>query len=135
MSELSVKIANLKRKQTTRAVIGKAGISRETFRRIERGDSVKLNTLKQIVEALGGNKSDWLETLVAWIKGELGDDVDKFDIQLNGDDILKSQAQSKQVHLNKLFEKLPQEQRLQVIKILQRPEILRCLPSLNALYE
>lgn len=60
--------------RTSAEVIAGAKISREIFRKIERGQSVKLKTLRAISNFLGLNQADWLTLVIAWVRLETGDD-------------------------------------------------------------
>lgn len=137
MSELSNKLAALKGKHTTAEIVEKLGISRETFRRIERGDSVKLSTLKEIANVLGVKDEDWIELIIAWIKLEIGQDAQKMWIEPKEQKASKlhDAQESAQAKAMMLFNQLNSEDRHQIILAMERPEIRRSLPALNKLYD
>ena len=130
MSELSVKMASLKSTTTTSDVIRATGVARETFRRIERGETVKLNTLKHICESLKCSEAQWVEIMAAWVVAELGPDAHKLKIEVAG-----KHSSPKKNELSTLIEHLPHEHRVQITKAIQRPSVIKAIISLNAIYD
>ncbi|NOS68329.1 MAG: helix-turn-helix domain-containing protein [Verrucomicrobia bacterium] len=76
VTNLAHKILLLKGERTSAALCAGAEISRETFSKIQRGDStIKLSTLKLIADFLGATKEQWLELVIAWVKEQIGDEA------------------------------------------------------------
>lgn len=135
MSELSSQLAKLKGNRTTKEIIKAARCSRETFRRIERGDSVKLCTLQTIATTLGATKSEWITMAANWARHELesgiGADANAICIKLATDNT-KPKEQTKAMHL---FTSLPHEQRVQIVKTMERPAVIKMLPAIHAVFD
>ena len=79
-SELGRKLKMLRGRLSAGAVAAKAGVSTESVRRIEHGDSVKVATLRQIATGMGVSRAQWLGLLIAWLKFEAGKDSDELRI-------------------------------------------------------
>lgn len=137
MSELSAKLATLKRARKTKEIIAAAGVSRQTFRKIELGESVKLSTLKEIALALGvtSDSPEWLELVVAWIKTEVGHDSRKLWIEARDSNVLRESGESDTARAMMLFSELTAADRVEIIKAMQRPEVRACLPAINSVWE
>jgi DNA-binding Xre family transcriptional regulator len=135
MSELSAKLAALKGEQTTSEIIQKAGLSRETFRKMERGEGVKLTTLRQIFEALDCEESEWVDLLIAWIQTEIGPESARIWIHSREPSALKEGKPDIAAQAMAVFQKLNAVDRDQVLKTMQRREVLNCLPAINQVWE
>lgn len=137
MSELSAKIEGLKGELTTQEVISLAKVSRETFRKIERGESVKLSTLRAIARALKASESAWLDLLVAWLKKEAGDEKNKIWIEPREKDFatVHDDVTSQSARALMLFGDLNAAERAEIIKAMERPEVRGCLPAINRVWE
>ena len=59
MSELSAILSLLKGNRTTQEIVNGADLSRETFRKLERGQGVKLSTLRDIASYLKLTRPQW----------------------------------------------------------------------------
>lgn len=135
MSDLSVKLVNLKGRRKTTEILSHSGISRETFRKIERGASVKLSTLKEIATSLGADEHDWLELLVAWLKHEAGTDALKLWIETKEPSIVREAEENQLSRAMMLFEQLNHADRMEITKAMERPEVRSCLPAINRVWE
>lgn len=131
MSELSARLAALKNHVQTAEIIKLAGVSRETFRKIERGDSVKLKTLHQIAKALKADEEQWIELVIAWLKTEAGPAAAKIWIQSKTPSTLKDARESQSTQALMLFETLNAADRAEVIKTMQRKEVITCIAAIN----
>ena len=72
--------------------------------------------------------------MAAWVKTELGAEAKNLVIKPRTGQPLKGQ-ETNEAQCVKLFNKLPHEQRLQILKAMERPEVMRSIPPLNALFE
>jgi len=130
VSELSSKLAVLKGSKRTTEV------SYETFRKIERGQSVKLKTLRRIADALNVTDAEWLDMVVAWLKTEAGRDAQKLSIRpREGHSALHDAAVDKLARATDLFQQLNSQDAEEIIKAMQRPEVRACLVAINQVWE
>lgn len=134
MSELSARIADLKGTRPTSEIISAAKVSRQTFRKIELGESVKLSTLRQIADAIGANEQQWAELLAAWLSAEAGGESRLLWIHPRGEAFSESKD-SPAARALMLFEQLNAADRQHVLKTMQRKEVLACLPAINRVWE
>lgn len=135
MSELSARLSQIKGQRQTKEIIESAGISRETFRRIERGETVKRETLREISNALGATREQWLDLLAAWLMIEAGQDAPSIWIEPKASGELKDATRNQTALATMLFQQLNAEERQQVMKAMQRKEVLSCLPAINQVWE
>lgn len=136
MSELSSKLAALKGKRTTKEIIGLAEISRETFRKVERGEAgVKLSTLKAIADALGVSQDQWTDLVAAWLKVEAGEEAHRLSIKPKHPSDVGQTESSQVAHAAILFQQLNAAERQEILKAMERKEVRNCLPSINRVWE
>lgn len=108
----------LKGKRTSAEVVEGAKISRETFGKIQRGDTVKLTTLKSIAVFLGASRQQWLELVIAWIKEEIGDEAKYLQIHpLSAPRVEGSEDASK---INELLASFSESDRHQIVICLHK---------------
>lgn len=133
-SELGRKLKMLRGRLSAGAVAAKAGVSTESVRRIEHGDSVKVATLRQIATGMGVARAQWLGLLIAWLKFEAGEDSDELRIepQVAGQDMALQQLSAQTAEAMSLFDGLNPVERENVILALRRKEVLKCLVTINA---
>ena len=132
MSELSVILSLFKGARTTQEIVDGAGLSRETFRKLERGQGVKLSTLRDIANYLKLSRAQWLALVAAWIKLEIGE-ADAKSIQIIANETAAVPREVRQ--LQELALQLPPAELHQVILALSRPEVRRSCIALNQLYD
>jgi DNA-binding XRE family transcriptional regulator len=137
MSELSNKLRLLRGERSAEDAAKQVGLSRESFYRIERGGSVKLDTLRQIATGLKLSQSDWLELLIAWLKNEAGADKDHIWIESRNPpkSDVRDSAEAQLALLVQRFNELNPEERRQILLVMERPEARRALAALNKLYD
>jgi len=136
VSELSSKLAVLKGSKRTTEILSAAKVSYETFRKIERGQSVKLKTLRRIADALNVTDAEWLDMVVAWLKTEAGRDAQKLSIRpREGHSALHDAAVDKLARATDLFQQLNSQDAEEIIKAMQRPEVRACLVAINQVWE
>jgi transcriptional regulator with XRE-family HTH domain len=137
MSELSNKIKAIRGQLNADEAGSKCGLSRESFYRIERGGSVKFQTLQAIATGFGLPESDWLNLLGSWLKHEAGVDAAKLFIEPREQAVSSlNDAESSQVgRAMMLFTDLNPHDRAEVLKAMQRPEVRACLPAINSVWE
>jgi transcriptional regulator with XRE-family HTH domain len=136
MSELSAKLALLKGDRKTSEIIKDAGIARETFRKIERGDSVKLSTLRDISTAMDLTPTEWTDLIIAWLKTEAGPESRNLIIETRGQPpSLHDQPDSQVSAAMALFQNLNAAEREDITKAMERKEVRACLPSINRVWE
>lgn len=133
-SELGRKLKMLRGRLSAGAVAAKARVSTESVRRIEHGDSVKVDTLRKIASAMGVARAQWLGLLIAWLKFEAGKDSDELRIepQVAGLDTALEHLSAQTSEAMRLFDGLNPVERENVILALRRKEVLKCLVTINA---
>jgi transcriptional regulator with XRE-family HTH domain len=129
---LGAKLRFLRGKRRANEIADKTGLSRESVYRIERGDPVKLATVKELADALEATRAEKLDLLVAWAKQMLGNDAP--------DLVIKARSGEKPEHcsvferqtaqVNSLLEGLNETQVEHLILALQSREILQCLSAM-----
>lgn len=138
MSELGhkVKLLREERKLTGKAAASKTGISRESILRIESGDNVKLDTLRQIATGYKVSKSQWNELLICWLKLELGPDSKNLIIETreDGPSTLHDSTASLTAEAMMLFTDLTTRDREQIVLTMKRKRVMACLPHINDAY-
>jgi transcriptional regulator with XRE-family HTH domain len=129
---LGAKLRFLRGKRRANEIADKTGLSRESVYRIERGDPVKLATVKELADAMEATRAEKLDLLVAWAKQMLGNDAP--------DLVIKARSGEKPEHcsvferqtaqVNSLLEGLNETQVEHLILALQSREILQCLSAM-----
>lgn len=105
------------------------GLSMRTVAGLSRGESVRLNTLRQIASKCHCSDSQWKELLLAWIRLEIGEeDFQNLDIQA-------ATTNSDTKKLINQFSRLNTDDQASVLKTLERRELLNCLADLNKVYD
>ena len=132
-SELAHRISLLKGNRSSADIVKGADVSRETFRKIERGESVKLSTVLKIAEFLDADKTQRNEIVVAWFKLEAGDEAKH--IRFTFENSALSDKSDEAAQIASLVSQLDTMDRKQIIMALTRPEVRRVLPSLNSLHD
>ncbi len=136
MSELSNKVKALRGKMSAEEAGQKCGLSRESFYRVERGGSVKFESLRDIATGLHATESDWLEMIVAWLKYQIGEDAQKLWIEPRvGGSKLSDGATNQVGRAMLLFTDLNPADRVEITKAMERPEVRACLPAINSVWE
>ncbi len=133
-SELSHKISILKADRTSAEIVKNADVSRETFRKIERGESVKLSTIKKIADYLKASDEQWRQLVIAWIKLEIGPE-DSRHIHLSHETTAINDKLADSEQILQLASQLDSSDRKQIILAMTRPEVRRSIPAINALYD
>ncbi len=134
MNDVTVLLSLFKGHHSTQAIAKGADISRETFRKLERGTQIKLSTLRAIATYLKLSHAQWLALLTAWIKAEVGPDSQHLEIFVHADDSAKGQARRELKTIQELSAQLPAAERQQIILALSRPQVRKCLPLLEQLH-
>ena len=132
VSELSVLLSLFKGHRTTQEIVDGAALSRETFRKLQRGQGVKLSTLRDIATYLKLTRSQWLALVVAWIKLEVGEAEAKY-LQIIVNETAGVPREVRQ--LQELALQLPPAELQQVILAISRPEVRLACIGLNRVYE
>ena len=137
MGELSNKIKAIRGALSADVAAKRCGLSRESFYRIERGGSVKYETLKQISVGFGLSQTDWLELLVAWLKTEAGEDESKLWIERkeSSPSTLRDGEDSQVARAMMLFKGLNANDRKEITNAMRRAEVRGCLPAINRVWE
>lgn len=136
MTELATRIKKLRGDLTQEEFAKKCKLGKRTIAGLEAfDDNVRLRTLRQIRKACGLSTDEWLNFLIDWIKAQLGPDFYELKIEktqnLMGDWILEERTDE---DLIRLFKTLRQPDQQQIIKAMQRKEVLACLYSINSVW-
>lgn len=134
MSELSNKIKSIRGSMSAEDAGVKCGLSRESFYRIERGGTVRIDTLRDIAKGFGLEEDQWLELLVAWLKMQAGNDSYKLFIESKSPGELQDRDNQVSLAMS-LFINLTPDDRQEIINAMKRPEVRACLPAINSVWE
>lgn len=132
-SELAYTIGKLKGDRTSTEIVKRAGVSRETFRKIELGESVKLSTIKKIADFLGASQDQWWQLVISWIKLEIGAEASRH-IHISHSATPTSHKDADCEQILEMVRQLDAHDRKQITLAMARPAVIRTLPALNALY-
>ena len=135
MSELGNKIKSLRADQPQVEFAEKAGLSLRTICKLEAGETVRLDTVRQVARALKLSEEERLELIVLWLKLEVGDDFHKLDVELKDRPATARDTDYLPAKIQVVLRDAPRKYQEQIYLALQRPEVLRCLPALNELYD
>jgi transcriptional regulator with XRE-family HTH domain len=133
MSSLSNALEALIGNRSHNEVAKLSGISRASISKIIAGDSVKLSTLRVLAESLHVSEEDWLELVVAWIRGEItAQDAQKLIIQPTDPKSRIREEEADQIALAMMkYRALPADQRQELLLAMDRPAVMACLPAIN----
>lgn len=140
MSHLSEKISRLQGDLTQEQMAKRCGVSRNVFSYLAKGQSVKLSTLRKIANAFQLSRSAWLDLLIAWIRAEIGEEdfrdliVRRADALHEGG-MLHDAEQKQEEALLKHFALLSEAEQQEILKTMQRQEVLNCLPPINLVWD
>lgn len=128
-SDLGAKLHFLRGNRRAGEVAKQTGLSRESVYRIERGDAVKLSTVKALARALGAGRAETVDLYIAWIKQNLGADAEDLLIEArSGEKTAHESVMERQAsEVRTLLAALSVTQRDQLIMALQSREILNCI--------
>ena len=135
MSELGNKIKNLRAGQPQTDFAKRSGLSLRTICKLEAGESVRLETIRQIAKALKLSEAGTLDLLVSWLKLEVGEDFQKLQVGVKEQPLAVRDEEFLPARIQMLVADTPRKFQEQLHLALQRPEVLRCLPALNDLYD
>jgi DNA-binding Xre family transcriptional regulator len=110
------------------------GLSRETLRKIKHGRSVKLGTLQKLRSCTKPSPEVWQNTICAWARLELGEEVGWVCIRPQPNPDSQSRP-ANSGELQALAARLSLEDTHQLVLTMTRPELRQVLPALNAIYE
>lgn len=137
MKDLSVLMSTVLRPYTNAEAADKCGVARETIRKLRTGGTTKLSTLQSICAVMGTSREDWVEIVMAWTLQELGTEATHLRIESRGADTsqLREGPASLESQAIALFHELNADDRIEIIKAMQRPEVRRCLEAINDVWE
>ena len=135
MSELGNRIKSIRASEAQLGFAERSGLSLRTICKLEAGENVRLATIRQIAEALNLIEVDRLELIVLWLKLELGEDFRKLNVEPKSGHSSLKDSDHLLGKIQVLMNDLPRKYQEQILLAVQRPEILRCLQSLNDLYD
>jgi hypothetical protein len=135
MSELGNKVKALRGDQPQQAFALKVGLSLRTVCKLEAGEGVSLETVRQLAKALRLADATRLELMVCWLKLQLGEDFGRLVIQVKEGPQELQESNDLPAQIQVAVIDLPHKLQEQLHLMLKRPEILGCLASLNALYD
>ncbi len=135
MSELSNKIKSLRGTLSAEDAGEKCGLSRESFYRMERGGTVKIDTLRDIAKGFKLSEDEWLDLLAAWLKMQAGDDGLKLFIERKGHSTKSKGSDSEIATAMTLFTNLTPDERQEILNAMRRPEVRACLPAINSVWD
>lgn len=124
------------RKDRSQAEFAKSsGLSLRTICKLEAGEPVRLETIQQIARAAGLSEPERLDLVVSWLEFAAGEDLHKLIIEVKDQPAAIRDADHFPARIQMLISETPRKFQEQIFLALQRPEVLRCLPTLNDLYD
>lgn len=135
MSELGNRVRSLRADVSQMQFAARTGLSLRTICKLEAGESVRLTTVRQVAQSLNLSEMERLELIVLWLKLELGDDFRKLNVELKDGSAVLRESDDLLGKVQVLLHDIPQKHQEQVYLAVQRPEVLRCVQSLNDLYD
>lgn len=137
VSELATRIKKLRGDLTQEEFAVKCKLGTRTIAGLEALDeNVRLKTLRQIRKACGLSTEEWLDLLISWLKVHLG--IDFYELKIEkvpnprGKWILHDRTDQ---DVLRLFNTLEDADKTQVLKTMQRKEVLACLPAINDVWD
>lgn len=114
----------------------RVGVSRETLRKIESGETIKISTLKQIATGLGASRPDVIELVCTWLRCHAGDEIEAIDITpRTKPSALQAAGQSATDRLTRAAAALTTREQEILLAAINRPEVLRSIAHLNSLWD
>jgi transcriptional regulator with XRE-family HTH domain len=135
MSELSAKIRALRGEASQSEFATRAGVSLRTVNNLELGQAVRLDTVQQVAKALQLKEGERLALVIAWLRTEAGPDADRLWIESKNPSEIRELESDESTRADLLFRKLTASDREQILKTMQRREVLNCLPAINHVWE
>lgn len=135
MSELGNKIKSLRADQPQVEFAKRAGLSLRTICKLEAGEPVRLETVQQLAKACRLSEEDRLDLIVSWLKIEVGEDFHKLLVGVKDQPSAVRETEHLPAKIQMLIQDIPRKFQEQIYLALQRPEVLRCVPALNDLYD
>ena len=135
MSELSNKVRAIRNDRSQAEFARASGLSLRTICKLEAGELVRLETIQQIARAAELSEPERLDLVVCWLKLAASEDVHKLIIEVKDQPAAIRDADHFPAKIQMLISDTPKKFQEQVYLALQRPEVLRCLPTLNDLYD
>lgn len=136
MSELGNKIRSLRKNLSQPEFADKVGLSLRTICKLEAGEPATLRTVQQIARSFRLTETERLELIIAWLKMELRDDFHRLSIEIkDGAPAALKEEDQLAGRIQLLINDVPRKHQEQIYHALKRPEILRCLQTLNELYD
>lgn len=135
MSELGNKIHNLRGKLTLEEFAKKVGVSFSTIANIEKGKAVRKDIILSIAKSLRLPDEDTSELLIAWVRHKLGDDAHRLWIDPKRKSDKLKDSESLEAQLITKIRNLPVRFQQEILKAIDRPEVLKGIENLNELHD
>lgn len=117
----------------------KAGLNRNTLTNLEGEESIRFDTLRQILNSLEVSPSDWGLAANLWIRQQIGEaDYMRFCVADNAKQLLVAEQESlfgDARELSKKLARIAPEVRTELIKAAGRPEVVESIKLLNQYHE
>lgn len=129
---LSDQIGALRGSSTFSEFSKKTKVNRQTLTELERGESVKLSTLKLIAENCGISQMEWIYLLIGWIRAEIGDE--NFSLLTVSPAMLpwaSGHTPTPKALFTRIFAALSDNEQRQILATMLRKPVRSCLPALN----
>lgn len=136
VSDLADAIKRIRGNVSQRRFAKLAGIGFRTLCKIELDeDIVKLSTILGIAEKRKLKEAEKLDLIRAWIRMQLGDLADHLIIDLREPSELHDREPGAAVKLMTKISNLPARAQNELLKAVDRPEVLNGIRNLNEMYE
>lgn len=96
---------------------------------------MKYITLKKIAKGFKLKEPDWLALLIAWLKTEAGEDANKLLVESKARSPLHDADHNQVSSAMFYFEQLNANERSEILKAMQRKEVVACLPAINRIWD
>ena len=111
-------------------------VNRQTLTELEQGESVRIETLQRIAVAYKLDDRQWAEMLIAWIRCALGEkEYAKLDVRPAPTKLVVKELQAEDELYIKLFHRLGNIEKSNILKAMMRQEVRSCLPAINEVWE
>lgn len=136
MSELADAVRKLRNTDSLDTFAERAGVSVRTLCKIEGDEApVKISTILQMAASCKLSKDDELNLIRAWLRTQLTKQIaDKFWIDWR-EEALHDKEMSQGEKLSVAVQRLPHRIQAELLRAVDRPEVLAAIKDLNAIYD
>jgi transcriptional regulator with XRE-family HTH domain len=120
-------------------IADKAKVHRNTLTNLEKGEGIRFDNLRKILNVLELDEKQWSRAASLWVREELGEaDFARFAIPEAARDLIVREQEDLSDDARRLSQKLvgvDEQTRLEIIRAVDHPEIVECIRILNAFHQ